>query len=103
MGINAFFNPFAMLLVRLDGQNNYKVFFEMLQVFNHCCLFLTIQSNLHVRLPPISNSLYKTPTFSQSKPLNIILKTLVNDHLSQVTVTTLWADGFVISIVFNLL
>ena len=103
MGINAFFNPFAMLLVRLDGQNNYKVVFEMLQVFNHCCLFLTIQSKLHVRLPPISNSLYKTPTFSQSKSLNIILKTLVNDHLSQVTVTTLWADGFVISIVFNLL
>lgn len=25
-GINAFSNPFAMLLVSLDGQNNYKVF-----------------------------------------------------------------------------
>jgi len=30
--LNAFFNPFAMLLVSLDGQNNYKVFFEMLQL-----------------------------------------------------------------------
>ena len=32
-GINAFSNPFATLLVSLDGQNNYKVFFEMLQLF----------------------------------------------------------------------
>ena len=31
-GINAFSNPFATLLVSLDGQNNYKVFFEMLQL-----------------------------------------------------------------------
>lgn len=31
-GINAFSNPFAMLLASLDGQNNNKVFLEMLQL-----------------------------------------------------------------------
>ena len=31
-GINAFSNPFAMLLVSLQGKNNYKVIFEMLQL-----------------------------------------------------------------------
>lgn len=31
-GINAFSNPFAMLLVSLEGKNNYKVTFEMLEL-----------------------------------------------------------------------
>ena len=39
-----------------------------------------IQSNLHLRLPLVSDEIFKTPKLSQSKPYSWI-EPVVNDHL----------------------
>ena len=48
-GINAFANPFAMLLASLDGQNNNKVFFRNASVIVTTAAYFSQYSRTSMR------------------------------------------------------
>ena len=58
---------------------------------------IVLQSNLHVRSPPVATTSHKRQPSQNTKNVlsySLILEPLVNDHLLQATATTFWADSF---------
>ena len=57
---------------------------------------IVLQSNLHVRSPPVATTSHKRQPSQNTKNVlsySLILEPLVNDHLLQATATTFWADS----------
>ena len=71
----SYYNPTQWLLKNKDVNAPIK-FEEIVMVM----IMKRIQSNLQVRLPLVSDLIFKTPKLSQSKPYSWI-EPVVNDHL----------------------